>query len=272
MKKKQKKESGDRSLKKVLLFCLVVSILIILSIMVRILYVVVNSKYDGSNRFTISVTESPHKAYILSFNPMDRTISEVILTGDRKNTSAGKLLGIPVTGSVKLTEGVKLNDIDPPDILFYLLMQTNIPKKNMTFIDIFRLYLFSRTLSATGTTITALNFPRDWQSFDMIASKLFTDELIINEKKSIEIINGTGIDGLGKRLERVISNTGGNVVSVSNSRNIVQSSVILYYQEISYTEKKIQQFLNYTPSPMQDKGIADIKIIIGTDGVREDLF
>jgi hypothetical protein len=96
-------------------------------------------------------------------------------------------------------------------------------------------------------------------------SDLFKDNTIITENLNIQIINTTDIPGLGKQLERVIVNQGGNVISVTNSREPVKKSKIQYIGEKNYTVGKFTSLFDLSAEKIENKSIADLIIIIGED-------
>lgn len=98
---------------------------------------------------------------------------------------------------------------------------------------------------------------------DKTATALLSDYTITNEKLSIHIINKTGVSGLGNRLARYITNSGGNVISVSSSDDLTDSSSISCTKKDSYTCKRLSSVLQFDIQEGEQHGIADIEIIIG---------
>lgn len=272
MSKKHALSVDNKSLKKVVLFSGIVLILIILSLLIRFFYIIKISKFDGRHRFNLAVIESDTKATILSTNPKDKSISQMNLIGKRDKLSPGKILGIPVDGTVGVPYGETVEKDKASDILFSIITNKKIMTKQITSLDIIRMYIFVRTVQAGNIITDTVSTHENKILIDKVASRLFADQAIINEQKSIEIVNGTGIDGLGKRLERIIKNSGGNVIAVSNTHDIKHSSNIYFYLESSYTQQRLKRILNYPGIRMQNREIADIRIVIGMDGVREEVF
>lgn len=269
-KKKKIEPESNHSLRKVVLFLIIVAVLIILSLSVRFMYLVKQSKYDGESRFTVVVNESEEKAIILSFNPLNKSLSKMVLKGNRENEPAGKIVGIPVDGTINLPG--EANNESPSSLLMYALSNPLVKKETVTVLDVLQLYFFARTVSPANNLNEEVSVSDDLSSINPLALRLFSDQRIVDEQLSIEIMNGTGINGLGKRLERIIINSGGNVVAVSNSHSVEEKSKILYFQNTSYTLNKLQRILNYPLELMQNQDIADIKIIVGKDGIKENVF
>jgi hypothetical protein len=272
MSKINKTQTENKSLKKVILFCLVVFILILLSFIVRIVFLIKDSRFDGVNKYTIAIINKNTKTYLLSFDPVDKNINEIVLVSGKNRSIPGKTLGVLVDATVILKSDAFLTKDRSDDIVYYLLLHSGNIKNNITFIDLLRLNIFAKTISRTGYNYKIISLPKDQNTLDSITSGMFSDAVIIDEAKSIEIVNGTGVDGLGKRLERIIKNAGGNIVAVTNTPTLQKYSKIYYYQNTSYTQSKLQRILNYESEKMQNREIADIKIVIGTDGIREEIF
>lgn len=94
----------------------------------------------------------------------------------------------------------------------------------------------------------------------------------MREKISIAIVNGTGVAGLGNRIARLITNIGGNVVSVSTSDNLISDSEILYSKENNYTARRIAQILSFKINNKDNMDISDVTIFIGKNNLSNLLF
>ncbi len=270
MKKKQDIQE-NKSLKKAAIFLGVVILLVMLSVIFRIFSVVKDSSFNGKDRFTISVVVSSDKAHIVSFNPKDKTVSRVYVSGDRKRISPGRILGVPVDGELELKrDDLKFNS--GSSILTYALTHPETVKKGLNSYDLLRLYIFTRSLASGSYLEESVSTTDNSMNLDRIALKLMADGNILNEQKSIEIVNGTSINGLGKRLERIFQNSGGNVVAVSNSPTVIKKSKIYIFNEYSYTYERIQKLLDYPSDIVNRREIADIKVVIGLDGIRGDIY
>ena len=270
VKREKDEVSKNNSLKKVFVFISTVFLLLVISVVVKLFYIVKDSKYNGRDQFSISVIANPYKASIISFNPQDKSISHVILIGERKNLPPGRLLGVFTDSNIYLGNDLKTYSVSK--ILFNALIRPNNKTQNITHIDILRLFIFANSLPVSGYLEDTLNLKLASDTINGIAQKHFTDEDIIRERKSIEIVNGTGISGLGQRLERVLQNTGCNVVAVNASLKNIDKSEIIASEKDSYTFEKLQKNLKYPDKTSEKPEIADIKIIIGIDGVRDSVF
>lgn len=271
MKKNSTEVIENHSIKKVVFFCFIVCSLIIISLLARFFVIWKESRFDGKNKFTLEIIENDSRATIFSFNPEAKSIASITLTGKRKMRPS-KILGVFTDGSIDIKSAFVLKEEKAKSFFSDIFYHQNSIKKNITSIDLARLYLLTKTVLEKDIYYETFLVSTDTSSFDKTALQFFIDPKIVDEQKDIEIVNGTGINGVGKRLERIIKNSGGNVIAVSNSRDIVKHSKVFYFDKESYTEEKYSSLLKYQKEKMQSREISDIKILIGLDGIRDDIF
>jgi hypothetical protein len=271
MPKKQVPETGERSIKKVILFCVVVVLLILISLLVRLSIVLKDSKYNGSDRFTIAIVDKKVLTF-LSFDPATTSISSLRVTGMVLQAPPQRIIGIPVDGILLVAKPFTLSTDPSEAIQTILLHPTYTTKKDINGVDIFRAYLFAKSVSLKNIQHETLSMTKSENDIDKLAAQLFSDTKIVDDNLSIEIVNGTDISGMAKRLERLIDNAGGNVVAVSSTHEVEKKSKIYYYQKPSYTEERLQRMLGYPAVLSNTQGIADIKVVIGEDQVRTQKF
>lgn len=272
MNKEKVQKTKSKSVKKALFFVFIVLLLIFLSLFFRLVSLIKDSSFNSKDRFTISVINNESKAFIISFNPVDETISEVTINGPRDKLSLGRILGVPVDGSIVLNNKNIIYLDQAPKIINYALFHPGLKKLNLNHYDLIRLFIFSNFIPPGNYSKVTISVSDSELSRDKIAQRFITDNKIIEEQKSIEIVNATTIQGLGKRLERVIKNSGGNVIAVSNAQESTTSSKIIISGEDSYTKKRIEKLLGYPSIVINKPDVAEIKIVIGLDGIREGIF
>jgi len=139
----------------------------------------------------------------------------------------------------------------------------------ITIIDLFRLSYFVRSLPLTSIYEKNVSIGDDEVKVNLLVSSFFTDQEILSEQKRIEIINGTDVSGVGSRLANVVNNMGGDVILVLNSDKEEDRSKVIYFDDKSYTVKKIASFLGFPTEKGENKSIADVIIIIGKDKISE---
>lgn len=150
---------------------------------------------------------------------------------------------------------------------------------NLTFLDILRIWyqarqvrldkieavnledlnILEKTQLLDGTEI----FEIDPKVLDQISFSLFNERQVLNEKKTVEIMNGTEIPGLGSDVARLITNMGAEVISIKNSREKIGSSSIIVSRE-SYTASRISKSLGFPLVRKKNKEEGDnILILLG---------
>jgi hypothetical protein len=272
MNKKKTVASENKSLRKAIFFIGIVCILIMLSMIARFAYIIKNSQFNGRDRFTVAIIFTPLKASLISFDPFSESVSHILVLGKREGYTPGRIIGVPVDAVINLEKEKEELPNSVPKILSYALMHPGIKTQGITSIDMIRLYLFIKSLPTNGYSEESIAASDSEVKIDKLVQKLLIDSAIVNEQKSIEIVNGTNVDGVGKRMERILRNSGSNVVAVSTTQKTEKRSTIYAYGEDSYTLKKLHRVFKYPIVITQMREIADIKIVIGIDGVRDESF
>lgn len=255
-----KKKPQKNNLKLAGIFIAAVLGLIFLSFLVKLLLVINDSKFDGKHKFNILISAS-NGSFIVSLNPESRSISTVNFAD--KNIINN--FEIPIDGAIQ-----DKGKVDPKR-LSILFLKSEFPfgqkVSKLTFFDLMRLALFSRTISSSSFYERSITSDLTASQINTIISLTFTDPTIYKENQTIEIINSTQVSGLGAKLANFISNIGGNPILVSNSDSQENRSKIIYYGKESYTVKKLSSYFSlYKEQHVEgEKGIADVIIVIGKD-------
>ncbi|OGH41515.1 MAG: hypothetical protein A3H79_00025 [Candidatus Levybacteria bacterium RIFCSPLOWO2_02_FULL_36_8b] len=272
--KRKKKNVSENNLKTAFIFLTLVFFLIFISGIFKIVTLIGQSKYDGVHRFTIVISyinNAKHLTEIISFAPDTHTLSALripISLKSKKETS--KLAAIPIDGFILVSNqnGQKYAKQEVDSEIQSILLSYRDIKTDLTIIDVFRIWLFSKTLSSNSVSVKDIaDFPNAVIE-DKILSTLFNDYTFSQEKNSIEIINAADISGLGNRVARALTNMGGNVISVSTSDKTSQTSQILYFGDKTYTVEKLGKVLGLATFQTEKQGISDVTIILGKDSAN----
>lgn len=267
--RKKKVKAEKHNTKAAILFVLFVFTIILISAVFKVISVVRQSKFDGTNRFTITVY-SDKNLEIVSFFPTNHSISILRIEEGNKDLKVGKFLKIPVDGFIKAKSNLAEASFweenkDIASLMSNIFFNYNNIKTNLTIIDILRLVLASKTTPLNNIISHSISSSLESQKVDKIVQKIFKDEEVDKENLTIEIINATYETGLGSRLSRLVTNMGGNVVVVSTESNSQKNSIILYNGKKSYTVEKLSKVLGFRTSEMNKQSIADVTIVIGED-------
>ncbi|GEM_PF-812713 len=275
---RQKKfTSNGKTLHMAFLFLGLVALLIIGSFISKVVHVAKQGLFDGQHRLTILFESKPaEKGTLISFAPDKKTISILEIEGeafDYKKLSVG--LGIPIDGYVRLSAPIaKQSDaLQNGEILSLLkkgLFGNDVLQTNVTPIDFVRLWLFTKSIPGYDMTeekyrLASLSDELVNTGLDKVVALLFADKTLSEEKVSIHIINASGVTGLGNKLARLLTNSGGNVVAVSTGNAILPRCEIGFIEEDTYTLEKIEKLLGCKTIQMKKQTISDIVITLGKD-------
>ena len=256
---RKKKDQGKSTKIGIYFFAFILGVILI-SIILKGIVIVKNSKFQDDSRFNFLISNNKTNK-IISFLPQNHSVSVLKVEGKVENIN--KLLEVPIDGEVRSSS----LDLEKPvssivsDVFFGF---KNI-KTNFTVLDLFRIFLFTKTASPGNFTTKNVSANLDEAALDKISSLLFSDPKIADENLSVGIINATEEYGVGNRLARLISNISGNVVLVSTSQNMQEKSVILYKAKKSYTLKRLSKLLGFEVIENKSQSLADITIQIGKD-------
>lgn len=149
--------------------------------------------------------------------------------------------------------------------------------KNIGIRNTFLMYSYSKDLAVENKKVQKINsiFELDKQLKD-----IYIDSELAEEKLSISVVNASGINGIGKRVSRYVSNTGGRVIDLTTKNSNDEKSIILF-KEDSKTLSYLSNILNIDNTLKVEEGStliqsypelikSDIVIILGLD-ISEDL-
>jgi hypothetical protein len=261
MRKKQSIQKNN-NLRLGYYFGFIVAVIIITSIIFKTVEVIRNSKFDGNNHINV-VLLSKDSAQIFSFLPKDKKINYLKIN-ESTSIESLKQKGIPIDGLVVSSQPSTDN---PKNTFKKILLNYRKFDTNLSIIDIARLSLLSEGISSEKINSEVLTSIQDKQITNL-ASELFIDSALVEENLKIQITNTTKTQGLGNKIARQITNSGGNVVLVNSTQEEVAKSVINFTKD-SYTLKRISKRLGIPIAKKDMNSISDIIIIIGKD--KEDL-
>lgn len=271
MRVRKKKKNSGQSIHLALLFAGFLAFILLFSLFFKFINLAQESGFDGKHNFILAASFK-NSGGLISFSPDNNSISVLILP---KNTDIGdlqKTLKIPIDREVSLSKDINLNSKDISTIIKEIFFSKNDSSQNPTLIDFFRLYTFSKTLPQSQVVIKKLGEASDSLN-DKIISSLFYDYTISKELLSIQIINATGVEGIGNRLARLVTNSGGNVVAVSTGQKIENKSKIVFFED-SYTIDRLGKVLGFEKEKVKSKEsrLSDIIITIGKKSLNSAKF
>ena len=265
-----RKKQAAKNLKLAAVFVLLVLGLIFLSLFVKTLFIINGSRFDGLHKFNIEFA-GKNKVSLVSFSPQAKSISILNIKKNKdQNSNFAKSYGIIIDGKISLKNDLSNNNISATLIKSIFPFESSL--KDLTIVDLIRLFLFSRTVSQNFIYERELLDQYSQAQKSTLISLTFTDPQIYQENQNIEIVNATGIYGLGGRLAALINNLGGNVVLVESNDKEINNSKIIYSGEKTYTVKRLGEYLGFSLEKTDKKGIADVIIIVGKDKAEGSKF
>lgn len=263
---RKKKDKGKNTKIGVYFFVFILGIIFI-SLLFKGLLIVKNSKFQDNSRFNFLISNNK-EIEIVSFLPQNHSVTVLKVEGDVENIH--KLLEVPIDGEIRSSSLVLNKPIS--QVLSNILFGFGDIKTDITVIDIFRIFLFTKTTSPGNFTQRTVSANLDETALDKISAILFSDPKIADENLSVGIINGTAEYGVGNRLARLISNISGNVVLVSTAQSQEDKSVILYSGKKTYTLRRFKKLLGFEVMENKSQSLADITIQIGKDYKNLSIF
>lgn len=269
----RRKKTNTNNLQIAAIFAIFVGSLLVISLLLKLFLLIRQSTFDGVNRFTIAVSNNKDAKTVISASSDTQSLSVLTIKGSIPLSRIGKFLETPIDG--KISDSAYVEDLNQKNIektLRSMILRYKNLQTNLTIIDLARLWFFSRTLSYSSILTSEISTTSEEEKIDKISYSLFSDPSIVEEKMSIQIINGTNVSGLGNRLARLITNMGGNVVVVSTSDEIIDHSQILYVRKNTYTVERLQKVLGFPTVETKQQGLSDITIKIGTNSLNSLVF
>lgn len=274
MRKKRRPSKGGNT-KVAVVFIAFVLFIISISLAVKLIAILVQSQFDDSKRFTITVS-SKKDIEVIVFSPgsaksgrISSSLLRLKLAGNL-DKPIGQFLAIPIDGSIKgefLDLDQRIDSLISGMVFNYNKLQTN-----LTIVDCIKLFIFARSLPERE--IYTRNVPQNLEpgEIDKIVARSISDDKIKLDGRTIQIINGTNISGLGNRLARLITNIGGDVIIVATANNEQMFSEISYIDDKNYTVERLSKILGFKTTKVLGKKIADIVITIGEDSIYSLTF
>lgn len=255
--KKAKKEN-IKSFNLALYFGLLVLLIIIISISFKTIDIIRKSEFDSKNRFTVAVLNDKN-VDLISVNP-SRGEQTGIRVENAGSLNAIDNYSIPVDVFVESESDFSS---ESKSVFLKMLLNKRNLESSLNVLDLFKLSIFSFGVDNENFKFQKIDLEEE-NEFDSISANEFTDETISRDKVNIQVTNSTETSGLGNKIAKTITNLGGNVVLVNSSKDEIGESVI-YYQEESYTVKKLSRVLNIKAEKHETSSIADIIIVLGKD-------
>lgn len=188
----------------------------------------------------------------------------------KNRLEASIMLGVPIDAMIipkrKLDNEYDLEKFFSMGSQWRFLTATNSYfYKNLNKYDIFEFYSVSRSAPRENRKEEGIDFSNSGKAIRVEMSEPFKDKAIAESGLTIEVINGTDINGLGERVSRMLSNGGYDVVSVSSESKESDSYIISRIEKKGeFTDRLVRLF----GVPLREESgqkAADVSIYLGKD-------
>lgn len=243
------------------LFFLLVFVAIIISVIVKIVSLITHSTVDNHHQFILEIRQQNHEEQIAAFNRGTNTIVILHVKGV-KNPQDIQSLEIPIDAQLQSDHAVNPANISSE--LFTAIVHCTYPAcQNLNSVDALKLYLFAKHLKQHAIQDISLSLPLSQTDLKTTIPSLFIDDTLYHEALSISVINASGEVGLGNKVSQLITNVGGNVVSVTSAEAQDNTTMQSTFGKGNYSLQRLQKILHLQSQQMQRTGISDIIITIG---------
>lgn len=239
-----------------------IGLLVFVALLIKVFLLFHHSSFDNKQQFVLEEQE-PEQVRFFVFNPDAHSIKTLMLTGSvPKNPQLA--LGIPIDATMHS----KTDIASISTLANNLLLDRHTLHTSTTIVDGILLFIFIHRTDATQETAASSSNMISQSQQNALFSKIFYDTTIYQEGKSIAIINGTNISGLGNKISDLLSHIGVNVVAVTTADTPSPTSQVAYTGQLSYTAKRVAKLLQIPLIHLPSVGISDITITLGTDKTK----
>lgn len=272
MKKKQKVSSVE-SFVYLKVFLFVLGIALSISLSVRFLTYMRESTYHGTH-FVLLVVSS-QRWYLVEPDKSLRTVSILEIKNPPfihpiVREKASFALGIPIDGILIYRGKSEFSEFPKQFFLirnvFDIVFGRAHTLTGLNKLDVVNIYSVARF--ATHVKFRSLSWSKtDAQNkgeLDRVVYDMLSDEVLKNQKVSIEVVNASGVDGAGRQVARVLNNVGFNVVSVISSEQDLPSHTIFRVQK-NYTVERLLSIFHFPASFVSETALADVTVVVGRE-------
>lgn len=268
-----KKKEEFKNARTVIVFVALVLFAIAASSLFKGFLIVRSSTFDPSHRYTLLIKQT--NPMVISLDPSSQTASVLEIKTNKEKVEES--VKIPIDGYVqKKGSLVQLFSADDAKrqkgiATFFSDLLTSYPSinSNMTVIDLARLFLSAQSIPSHKVTFAVINSGAS----DSLVSSLFLDQSIIDEKKSVSVVNGAYVSGLGASFEQMLVNMGVNVVSVTTADKPIEKTHLVFSDsEKPYTVSKMEKVLGISAENNPRGEISDIILYLGKDAVKKQAY
>lgn len=203
-------------------------------------------KYQAGKIFALDKQEKAKlKIAVLSFRqnlgmPIDFAVDFSGLKMFEDEKEAGKIEMVrKIKNLIASMTFFQKSDISLFDKIFIFTAVNNLKPAGINYLDLLNIYALQKNSLADKTVV----YDIDFEILNQEVKKIVSEEKIVTEKQTIEILNGTDRFGLAEKASAVVENIGGNVINLANHKPVLGVNCFIYInngQLDSYTAKRLQ--------------------------------
>lgn len=263
--KQRSVSSNINKISYLLYFFLIVSLVIIIALFARVVFLYQKSTFNSSSYSIFVNSKTP---FLIAFDKQLGQLSIIrVPSVSRDRIDESVSLGVPIDGQIENESLKSDNFLSFSSILDQIFKPWGYHYQNMTVLDSIRLFYYTYSIPKKDILRATIKLSKDGEVSGVSQDQLyniFKDARIVNEQESIEIVNATQIAGLAGLVGRVIKNAGGNVVSITSGDG--QLDTVIQSSSSSETLTRLAGLLGTEPTINENiKSTADIQIILGSD-------
>lgn len=262
-------KENPASISYIKIFLVLLVILIIASFSFRF-YSLITSSSFRNNSFSILYISKDVK--LISVNDDEKSVVFLSI-GDVENIIKGKstfvasvALGVPINGIIYDADIEKSPDLS--DFVNFgnelrLITNTNIKYQNLNKFDLHKVFSIAR--DADKDNITKLKVDLIKGDFSEL-EEVFIDKTVRDSQHTIEVINGTQINGLAGSVASMLMKRGYNVIFLNTlPADYGDSSYIGYEFERDFFIDSVSKLTKFEENNKTVSKTADVTIYLGAD-------
>lgn len=254
------------------IFIISLVLLAILSVTVKV-YSEINNSSFKNNSFTIIYLGK--ETYLLNVDKKDKRFSFIKLRNQNeklkgKNTlEMSLIIGSPVNAVIQDKKSRKTFGSSDDFLKFsnqlQLITETDgISLKRVNAYDIYKFMNVARGAKRDNIhNETISNLGKI--GIDQVLNDLLRDTVVHESSVTIEVVNGTGINGLASVFSQMLSNGGFNVIEVRSNTSDDINSQIRYNSPENDVVNSLSNITLFETKNSNSSSVADVSIFLGND-------
>lgn len=264
--KKQQKTHDPIVYLKILLF--IVCVLITVSLSIKLFKLISNRKFNSYSFNILLLTKDT--ARIIHIDSDAKVISLVGVDREKGNnlenlkTKTEILYALPLDAVVERRNNESLsNFLSFKNILSIIFNPGSAKFSGLNSLDLFKSYLISKSVNDVGKTSINLSGKNKKDARNFLKD-IVSEETLLNEKTSVEVVNATDVSGLGTSVAAMLESAGFDVVSIASGKN-QKTTKLIKRVENSDAVKRLERVFEVQAKKENDTAVADVTIVIGED-------